>query len=64
MKALDHLSKLTSEENRIDLEESKEINKANIEANKIESQEKMKALDILADITKEEEKPKKGGKDA
>ena len=31
---------------------------------KIESQEKMKALDILADITKEEEKPKKGGKDA
>ena len=48
-----------------DLGVSKEINKAQIEANKIESQEKMKALDILTELSKDEKekaKPKKGGK--
>ena len=74
VKALDTLQKLTEEENRVDLEESKidlgvskEINKAQIEANKIESQEKMKALDILTELSKDEKekaKPKKGGKNA
>jgi len=43
MKALDMLSKLTAEENRVQ-----------IEADKIESQEKMKALDVLNDMTKQE----------
>ena len=43
LKALDTLSKLTSEENRVQ-----------IEADKIESQEKMKALDILNDMSKQE----------
>jgi len=43
MKALDMLAKLTAEENRVQ-----------IEADKIESQEKMKALDVLNDMTKQE----------
>jgi len=43
LKALDTLAKLTSEENRVQ-----------IEADKIESQEKMKALEMLNDMSKQE----------